>query len=189
VMPREASAVTARAGGAYSALQASGRHAAAPAGPRRRPARAGQTLTRERPLRRRAASIARPARVRMRSRNPCVFARRRLFGWNVRLLTGTPGTPGLVRCGRLAPRRFQDIAKRARSVAGQEKRYAGQAPLVKPLRSTAPFIRSVLALPSARVALRRRPRRSAGSRRQPNRTPRARSATLAVCRTSAEPEP
>jgi hypothetical protein len=27
----------------------------------------------------------------MRSRNPCVFARRRLFGWNVRLLTGTPG--------------------------------------------------------------------------------------------------
>jgi hypothetical protein len=26
--------------------------------------------------------------VRMRSRKPCVFARRRLFGWNVRLLTG-----------------------------------------------------------------------------------------------------
>jgi hypothetical protein len=40
-----------------------------------------------RPLRRRAARMARPARVRMRSRNPCVFARRRLFGWNVRLLT------------------------------------------------------------------------------------------------------
>jgi hypothetical protein len=40
-----------------------------------------------RPLRRRAERIARPARVRMRSRNPCVFARRRLFGWNVRLLT------------------------------------------------------------------------------------------------------
>jgi hypothetical protein len=41
-----------------------------------------------RPLRRRAARTARPARVRMRSRNPCVLARRRLFGWNVRLLTG-----------------------------------------------------------------------------------------------------
>jgi hypothetical protein len=41
---------------------------------------AGQTLTRARPLRRRAARIARPARVRMRSRKPCVFARRRLFG-------------------------------------------------------------------------------------------------------------
>jgi len=63
----------------------------APAGPRRRQAGAGQTLTRARPLRRRAARIARPARVRMRSRNPCVFARWRLFGWNVRLLTGTPG--------------------------------------------------------------------------------------------------
>jgi hypothetical protein len=48
----------------------------------------GQTLTRPRPLRRRAERIARPALVRMRSRNPCVFARRRLFGWNVRLLTG-----------------------------------------------------------------------------------------------------
>jgi hypothetical protein len=28
--------------------------------------------------------------VRMRSRKPCVLARRRLFGWNVRLLTRTP---------------------------------------------------------------------------------------------------
>jgi hypothetical protein len=28
----------------------------------------------------------------MRSRKPCVFARRRLFGWNVRLLTTTPTT-------------------------------------------------------------------------------------------------
>jgi hypothetical protein len=53
---------------------------------------ASQTLTRARPLRRRAASIARPARVRMRSLNPCVFARLRLFGWNVRLLTETPDT-------------------------------------------------------------------------------------------------
>jgi hypothetical protein len=38
-----------------------------------------------RPLRRRAAMMARPARVRMRNRNPWVLARRRLFGWNVRL--------------------------------------------------------------------------------------------------------
>ena len=45
-----------------------------------------------RPLRRRAARIARPARVRMRRRNPWVRARRRLFGWKVRLLTaGSPG--------------------------------------------------------------------------------------------------
>jgi hypothetical protein len=40
-----------------------------------------------RPLPRRAARIARPARVRMRSRNPWVRDRRRLFGWKVRLLT------------------------------------------------------------------------------------------------------
>jgi hypothetical protein len=31
--------------------------------------------------------MARPARVRMRRRKPCVLARRRLLGWNVRLLT------------------------------------------------------------------------------------------------------
>ena len=53
--------------------------------------RQDQALSRSRPLRLRAARTARPARVRMRSRKPCVFARRRLFGWNVRLLTGTPG--------------------------------------------------------------------------------------------------
>ena len=38
-------------------------------------------------MRRRAATMARPARVRMRRRKPCVLARRRLFGWKVRLLT------------------------------------------------------------------------------------------------------
>ena len=57
-----------------------------------RPEHAGQTLIRARPLRRRADRTARPALVRMRSLKPCVLARRRLFGWNVRLLTGTPGT-------------------------------------------------------------------------------------------------
>ncbi len=53
-----------------------------------------QTASCSRPLRRRAARTARPARVRIRSRKPCTFARRRLFGWNVRLLTGTPGRSG-----------------------------------------------------------------------------------------------
>lgn len=38
-----------------------------------------------RPLRRRLATIARPARVRIRNRKPCTRARRRLFGWKVRL--------------------------------------------------------------------------------------------------------
>ena len=42
---------------------------------------------RSRPLARRAERMARPARVRMRSRKPWVLARRRLLGWKVRLLT------------------------------------------------------------------------------------------------------
>src|SRR3954453_6365649 len=73
--------------------------------------------------------IARPARVRIRSRKPWVFDRRRLFGWNVRLLTRyshytlsavpprrwagargarrrrcrSPVTPEAGHCGRTAP--------------------------------------------------------------------------------------
>jgi hypothetical protein len=47
-----------------------------------------QAASRARPLRRRAPTMARPARVRMRRRKPCVLCRRRLFGWNVRLVTG-----------------------------------------------------------------------------------------------------
>jgi hypothetical protein len=43
-----------------------------------------ETLRRLRPFRRRAARIARPARVRIRRRKPWVFARRRVFGWYVR---------------------------------------------------------------------------------------------------------
>ncbi len=51
------------------------------------PIEVGQAESSERPLRRRAERMERPARVRIRSRNPCVLARRRLFGWKVRLLT------------------------------------------------------------------------------------------------------
>ena len=45
-----------------------------------------QAARRLRPLRRRLDRIERPARVRMRRRKPWVLCRRRLFGWNVRLL-------------------------------------------------------------------------------------------------------
>lgn len=41
----------------------------------------GYAEMRARPLARRAETMARPALVRMRSRKPWVFARRRLFGW------------------------------------------------------------------------------------------------------------
>jgi len=46
-----------------------------------------QAESSERPLRRRADKMARPARVRIRRRKPWVLARRRLLGWKVRLLT------------------------------------------------------------------------------------------------------
>ena len=48
----------------------------------------GQADSRLRPLARRPARIARPALVRIRSRKPCVLARRRLFGWKVRFIVG-----------------------------------------------------------------------------------------------------
>ena len=42
---------------------------------------ADQADSRVRPLSRRALMIDRPARVRIRARNPCLRARRRVFGW------------------------------------------------------------------------------------------------------------
>lgn len=47
-----------------------------------------------RPLRRRAARTARPPRVAMRARNPCDFARFRLFGWYVRFTVSSSLRPG-----------------------------------------------------------------------------------------------
>ena len=44
----------------------------------------GFTETRLRPLARRRDSTACPLLVFIRRRNPCVFARRRRLGWNVR---------------------------------------------------------------------------------------------------------
>jgi hypothetical protein len=70
---------------------------------RLRLSRAAQADSSLRPLRRRAETIARPARVRIRSRKPCVFARRRLFGWKVRLLTSrTPSNRAPANDGRRA---------------------------------------------------------------------------------------
>lgn len=67
---------------------------------RRSRAVAGSTVGRDhavsfaRPLPRRADTIARPARVRIRRRNPCLRARRRLLGWKVRLPFATAVSPG-----------------------------------------------------------------------------------------------
>ena len=117
---------------------------------------AGQTLTRARPLRRRAARIARPARVRMRSRNPCVFARRRLFGWNVRLLTGTPGTQGQGRHSGTSVtgmhRPVQAMRQPARATGPMNGTRTGW-PLVKPARRPA---QCRAAAASCRLAIRSR---------------------------------
>ena len=52
------------------------------------------TVRRARPLLRRLARIDRPARVRMRKRNPCFLCRRRLFGWYVRFMTSPSRNAG-----------------------------------------------------------------------------------------------
>jgi hypothetical protein len=47
---------------------------------------AGQTVSRFRPFARRRFNTFRPPLVFIRSRKPCVFARRRRLGWNVRFI-------------------------------------------------------------------------------------------------------
>ena len=88
--------------------------------------RQDQALSWSRPLRLRAARMARPARVRMRSRKPCVLARRRLFGWNVRLLTGTPGQGSC--CGHARTARGSQIHHRLPSGTPP---FASRAPLTR----------------------------------------------------------
>jgi hypothetical protein len=47
-------------------------------------------VSRLRPFARRRFSTFRPPFVFMRSRKPCVFARRRRLGWNVRFMNALP---------------------------------------------------------------------------------------------------
>lgn len=71
-----------------------------------------------RPLRRRAAMMARPARVRIRNRNPWVLARRRLFGWNVRLPLLTGRSPGARFSLRPLPVQAAPLQLRSHPVSG-----------------------------------------------------------------------
>jgi len=94
-----------------------------------------QAESSERPLRRRAARMARPARVRMRRRKPWVLARRRLFGWKVRLLTlisVTGRTRVVRRCWRGRPASAAIGSPRSRSRACENGRqglaYGTRAP-------------------------------------------------------------
>src|SRR5690606_11457028 len=83
-----------------------------------------------RPLRRRAARMARPARVRMRRRKPCFLARRRLFGWKVRLLMVISPGPGV--CG---DREEWDRRIRADNLL----KIGPRPPTVKPRPTIVPF--------------------------------------------------
>lgn len=67
---------------------------AAQSGERRpTPHRLDQAARRCRPFRRRATSTARPPRVLILERNPCFFARFRVFGWYVRFIDPLLGLP------------------------------------------------------------------------------------------------
>jgi hypothetical protein len=54
-----------------------------------------QADSRVRPFNRRDLMIARPARVRIRARNPCLRARRRVLGWKVRFTSDSLSQFGL----------------------------------------------------------------------------------------------
>ena len=98
--------------------------------------RSDQADSSERPLRRRAARIARPARVRIRWRKPWVRLRRRRLGWNVRLVTG--GLPLSSRSDRfegvVPTHRSQSAEARSaeRRVNGDLLTVRGTAKAVKP---------------------------------------------------------
>jgi hypothetical protein len=72
-----------------------------------------------RPLRRRFAKMARPARVRMRRRKPCLRARRRLFGWYVRLLTSGSSRRGWSHLRRSPPTRNRALYGAGAKVGGR----------------------------------------------------------------------
>jgi len=102
-------------------------------------------------LRRRAERMARPARVRIRKRKPCVFARRRLFGWNVRLLTR--GSPTKVmnewrpqfrhsHAARSCDPAYAGALATVRSPAKPVKRTAGQFALDEPIGNALWAVRS-----------------------------------------------
>lgn len=73
-----------------------------------------------RPLARRAETMARPARVRIRVRKPCLWARRRLLGWKVRLPLATVLTPCSSRAANF-PGRVADRPEGPAATAGDDR--------------------------------------------------------------------
>ncbi|CAN5807663.1 hypothetical protein BH09ACT7_BH09ACT7_34080 [soil metagenome] len=102
-----------------------------------------QAVSERRPFFRRPDTIARPARVRIRSRKPCTRARRRLFGWKVRLPLATAVSPHCIwpshpprtsRCARantMAVGKLMRLARnrrRNRQVLREIQRFPGSQP-------------------------------------------------------------
>jgi hypothetical protein len=94
-----------------------------------------QAVNDRRPLRRRLDTIARPARVRIRRRNPCTRARRRLFGWKVRLPLATavisscvwqPSTRTPDKAWKLTWSPL--VSRSSRSLTGADPGYPGSLP-------------------------------------------------------------
>ena len=73
-----------------------------------------QADSRTRPRRRRAFKTARPARVDIRCRKPCLFALLRVFGWNVRFISPSFRSSGAARLG-MSPERGGGPVKQVQS--------------------------------------------------------------------------
>lgn len=86
-----------------------------------------QAERRVRPLERRFARIARPARVRIRARKPCLRARRRLLGWKVRFMVPAPGE----RSAAFEPRPPADKRTRAPQATAYSSKRSNRGPFVR----------------------------------------------------------
>jgi len=83
-----------------------------------RRAACAQAVSERRPLLRRAVTMARPARVRIRSRKPCTRARRRLLGWKVRLPLATAHSPYCI-LRHVSPTHRKSVVPVARDALGK----------------------------------------------------------------------
>ncbi|SRR6266545_4042110 len=99
--------------------------------------------------------MARPARVRIRRRKPCVFARLRLFGWNVRFTGTAPSRRSRWKAGR------GPVQRRHRSTDGTglrkqaSTRPVGQCTVVTPPQRTVAAGPATMSRPAARDLLSR----------------------------------
>lgn len=107
-----------------------------------------QAVSFERPRERRLRTMARPARVLMRLRNPCLRFRRRLLGWKVRFTAATPRVDGRTRCR--SARCGSDV--REARVRHRGEAAAGHGLRGATWRTTVPVHRTPVRVPTLAVA-------------------------------------